>query len=518
MEDKQDNSKFLPTNFKSYLGDERENTSDSQLDMFFLRLYPMLERRALYNNMRAYEWATGYVKGVHDTFLSSGLGANVIDVVGRKTIGSKVRLGGTERLPEFEKKLGENFNTKIRKVIDYTVSRGACLARLIVDAKGRVGITETPLGRFRVALNEFNEIIQSETFIETYEEAKKEGATETKVWVIVEKRYYDDENKPKAYYSVRKLSYSGVGLFDDSKNKIEDFEKKDIPDDIKERFKVYEFNKEKELPYNDLGVYLFNNTATNSRYKAVWFGESQLINSLDSLYATDHAFTIKENDKYIGRGRALVPAVMQTQNTPHASNLIRTTMLNTPMANMHQQRKPLDQTFYSEIYNATGTEAFKPTSIQFALRTEEHNTELNRCVQDVCRTARISPSDIDRHLVGNIQRTATEVNKETDNTIGTVDDLRLLITAPLTNMLNTIAEYYQFNALGVFVNWPPSGSSNLATLTPIVVSQNQQKLLSRRTAIKKLNPYWTDEEVDEEITRLDAELDNQSEEDMLSDL
>ena len=69
----------MPTNFRAYCGDN-QRLQYADLDTYLL-LYPPIEQHALMNNIRAARWSLGYVPGVHDLFLSSGVGIECVNVL-----------------------------------------------------------------------------------------------------------------------------------------------------------------------------------------------------------------------------------------------------------------------------------------------------------------------------------------------------------------------------------------------------------------------------------------------------
>ncbi len=109
-----------------------------------------------------------------------------------------------------------------------------------------------------------------------------------------------------------------------------------------------------------------------------------------------------------------------------------------------------------------------------------------------------------------MQRTATEINKESDSTIKLVNKKRIKFNTAITRLVKDVA-YYLFgssyidriNALSI--SYPSAGLSNPQVATQVVLSQYQGHLLSRYTAIKSLHPEWTETDIEEELERLDEE-------------
>lgn len=319
---------------------------------------------------------------------------------------------------------------------------------------------------------------------------------------------------------------------DASQLKTIEFDKKSLtPLDLKNLqgiYPDYPLYKEVVLPFdNYLGVELFNYTETNSKFPNCWFGEAMLSDVGDSLYAYDHAFTAKENDKYLGRGRALIPSQFQNdENLTEKKKSIIGSMTISAIGGSQEapriarRKKPeLDKTFYDEIAQGTG-EPVRPTSIQFNLRTVEWREELNGALGDIASRVGISAVDLDTRLNGSQQRTATEVNRDSDKTLTTASAKKELFTPGLDALIECLVHSLadEFKDIDCFIEWPKQGLANPQVQTQVVREQYDAHLISRETAIKRLNPEWSDAEVKEEIKRIEAEENVVSEDSQDSDL
>lgn len=266
------------------------------------------------------------------------------------------------------------------------------------------------------------------------------------------------------------------------------------------------------LPFTDsLGVSLSNCTKRNTLFRSMWFGDAFLVKVMDELYAYDHAFTCKENDKYLGRGRALVPKQMSaaalTANRRIDLSLQRSSMANIPFSDeqVRERHKELDKTFYAELSTTTG-EAVKPTSIQFNLRTAEWRMELEGTAGDIAARLHISACDIDSRLNGGGQRTATEINKESDMTMKLANKKRELFKASLMSLVRDLLEVFGYDRnMDCYIEYPSVGLSNPQVATAVITQQVSARLLSKYTALKKLNPEMSEKEIQEELVRIEQD-------------
>ena len=74
-------------------------------------------------------------------------------------------------------------------------------------------------------------------------------------------------------------------------------------------------------------------------------------------------------------------------------------------------------------------------------------------------------------------------------------------------MLNDIAMMLGVD-VSIFVKWDKSTTVNIAANNEIVLTRKSAGLMSRKTALKMLNPNWSDEEIEAELARIDEETDN----------
>ena len=508
MENELDNTKLLPSNFRSYAGSEQriQYTDITR----YLDLYTPLERMGLSNNFKAYKWALGYVPEVHNTFLASGIGKSCIDVVADTAVNGKLMFNGDDEICEaLELELGETFTSSVDEIFRLSAMAGSCLNRVCFDEK-RAFISSVPLGQFKAITDSngcVNECFSYLDIKSSYDDYHK--------YVLYEHRYFNKDKKPCAMYKITLLNYANPEKIQREDYEVEDYKlNKDLQDLLSKTYPNVELYKEDILPFKEsLGASLTNWTNINSFYRSLWFGDAMLVNVLDLLYSYDSAFTLKENDKYLGRGRVLVPKQMQQGSLTLNRQIDRAiaskvSMANLPSENLPRMR-PLDKTFYQELTNTNG-EAIKPEAIQFNLRTAEWATEMSQLAGDIAARLNISACDLDARLNGGMQRTATEINKESDSTIKLVNKKRIKFNTAITSLVKDVA-YYLFgsnyidkiNALSI--SYPSVGLSNPQVATQVVLSQYQGHLLSRYSAIKSLHPEWTETDIKEEMERLDED-------------
>ena len=132
------------------------------------------------------------------------------------------------------------------------------------------------------------------------------------MYVLCENRYYRDKIS-YGKYTLEKWKWSDFAN-DKSANREEITS--DISNDAINQYLLDNgiiLNREVKLIFNNsLGVYLISNKWCNSIFPESPIGDSIYLGIEDLLATLDNALTSKEVDKYLGRGRVIVPKAMQS--------------------------------------------------------------------------------------------------------------------------------------------------------------------------------------------------------------
>ena len=142
----------------------------------------------------------------------------------------------------------------------------------------------------------------------------------------------------------------------------------------------------------------------------------------------------------------------------------------------------------------------QPTSIQMNLRTNEWRDEILGCVGDICSAVGITASMLDTRLVGGGQKTATQISAEEDQTRATIESKRRIADVSLQMLINDLCDYLSLGAISL--QWPDSGMTNAYLRSQVITAEYSSGIRSLESAVKKLNPDWSQEEIDDEISRL----------------
>ena len=484
-------NKWMPTNFRSYLSLNKTRQLVEEQPIYIEGLG--VDKYAVKNNLEVAKWATGYIPEVHQSFLSYQKAKRLKDVIRDKVLGGGIFLENNDGI--IDESLFYKF---LAQVLDNTLVKGSCIAKVNLN-DGICELDVIPLGYYKVAYGLKKKIIKAKVYLNKLD--SKEGES----YVLVEKRYFkNNDSYGYGRYKIERWT------FDDYSGQISDDEidYDMLPDKIKQWIDSQEIDfTEHKLFKNSIGIYQFDNTWTNTRYPSSNVGESLYLDLNDLFYALDHAFTAKENDKYIGRGRVIVPKPMQSGvgNIQSVNNVVNG--IGQSMVTYGASRGVLDNTFYNEIPSNFDNSKAKPEPIQFALRTQEWRMEIEGLLGDIAAQAGVTASMLDSRIVGSGQKTAYQVCAEEDLTRATIEDKRALLNCGLKPLFEDLKEFYQL-ANKLSVRWPQSGLSNYSLLSQTTISEYNAGLISLEVAIKRLHPDWNQEEIEKEIASLEGNAEN----------
>ena len=480
-------NKWMPTNFRSYLSINKMRELQSEQPIYIEGLGP--DKYAVKNNLEVARWATGYIPEVHQSFLSYQEAKRLKDVIRDKVLGGGIFLENNDGI--IDEKLFHKF---LAQVLDNTLIKGSCIAKVnLID--GMCELDVVPLGYYKLKYGLKKKIIKAKIYLQRID--AKEGES----YVLVEKRYFK-KNDSYGYgrYKIERWTS------DTYSQKINDdeIEYDMLPDKIKQWIDSQDIDfREHQLLENSIGVYQFDNTWTNTRYPSSNVGESLYLDLNDLFYALDHAFTAKENDKYLGRGRVIVPKPMQSGvgNIQSINGVVNG--IGQSMVSYGASRGMLDNTFYNEIPSSFDNNKAKPEPIQFPLRTQEWRLEIEGLLGDIAAQAGITASMLDSRIVGSGQKTAYQVCAEEDLTRATIEDKRALLNVGLKPLFDDLRAFYKL-VDEISIRWPQSGLSNYSLLSSTTIQEYNAGLISLEVAIKRLHPDWSKEEIDKEMATLEG--------------
>ena len=496
-------NQFLPLPTRRWL--QTPNRVSAYRSFDFLRIFDGFDLMAILNNRYASEIASGYTNA-NVSNLMSGVAPRMQKILVSKIV-NKVDYIGFEDCKTLKTMLDKEYLTiKLKKSFNNAVRTGRDLSVLypkiekdILGNEIKREITIQNVDCFRHILKMNDESIADVMILLNQCQMRA-----TSYYNIFEHRFYNKDGKPMIEYLLGVMSWDNDRYESTKKKMLTKDEFKNITDGLtdealKQELAKYTFYNPIELPFDNLGCYPVVNTEYNSKYPMTNIPESRFVNVQDKIMEIETSNTYKEVDKEIGRGRVVVPSSFNFDGLPtagNASNLVGGTGAGA-------FNSPLDPTVFVR-YQTNNMQDAAPQGVQFNLRSEEWRTSINGEIGDVCAAFGISILDYDPRLLQSGQRTDDEINAMTDITFQTVQELRTMNEYQINKMLNTIAVYAR-EKTPVAIKWNLSSIINPSKNQALIGQQLQNGTISRKEAIKRSNPDYTDNEVEEELKRIEEE-------------
>ena len=496
-------NQYLPEPLRVWLNQPQKVSVYRTYD--YLRMFSGQDLLAIMNNNLANNVASGFTN-VNYSNLMSGIAPRMLEILVNKVI-NKVDYIGYESCKELEDILSKQYLTiKLDKAYNDAIRTGRDLLVLYPKDENKKTIQIRNVECFRHRLEYDDEEIR-----EVYILVDKIEAKANENYMIFEHRFFDKEGKPKQEFTCEMYSWNNDDLAKTTKYK---FTKKELErivekleESIAELLKQYKFYNPVELPFKGLGCYDIKNSIYNSKFPSSTIPESRFVNVQDKIVEIENSITYKEVDKNIGRGRAVIPSAFNftqglTMAGGNSSNLAFKGAFN----------NPLDSTYFIQ-YNTNATDkAVAPQGIQFDIRSDAWRTSLNGEIGDLCAVFGISILDFDPRLLQTGQRTDDEINAMTDITADTVSKLRSINEYKINQMLNDIVAYSGLepknengNPVKFAIKWSIASIINPTKNQDLITKQLANGTISRKEAIKRSNPDYTDAEVEEQLKVIEEE-------------
>ena len=400
-------------------------------------------RRSLY-------WFQGYVPEVHKSnagIFSTGIGGTVIEELTKLTISSKVffenkgaekspNKQNNETLKEFNKwSTKYAFQDVIKQIVKYGFAGGTCLFPAYVSNDRQLITRPFRIDQCFYDVDFTGRCTSFTGFMGAYTPKIQngEGRRETDYnYYIVERRYFNESNKPVYKYAVHTQSgnVSTALQFDITGTTEARWEQipKHIQNKLRNDFPTIKFGIEQPITYADnLAVFIFKATVDN-RVPEIKMGEPLLLPVISYLleYEMEEAHFV--TDMYISKGKVIVPEEM-TNPTDSASG--------TPYSGF-------DQLMYTSYPTRHASEQ-KPLAVQFEMRSEEHQRNRNNICEKVAAGCGVAGSDLFSFLrdAAGGSKTATQIAAESQKTISFIYEKRSLIENAFEPFLVLWKDFYK---------------------------------------------------------------------------
>ena len=509
-------NRYLPQSLRAFVG-ATDRMATQNFNQFFT-MYSGYEQLAVFNNRVSAEFASGFNR-MNFQYLRSGVAPRLLQIFVSKTVGKLyyqtqndeavmnnlfdsnyfsniINKATTESAQTGRSAIvvyGSKENPEELDVLTYNLFRH----RLAFDRKGNVNEAWLYIVNMEDAKVGFEYVVCEHRFYKT-KKVEVEVKQEDEKGNVITKTTTQIVKVPYQEYLVYSITYTNQNKKDAQRRKLEAYE---ISDSILDRFPDANFNKPKELDMNSIGVFNLDYTLVNTKFPDLSIPESMFVDAVDNALVCDTSLTDKEVEKEIGRGQILIPEFAKMQDISYQANPLQGMMMRRVA---EQTKNPILQK-----YPTMSMEDSKPTNVQFDIRAEQWETQLNGDVARLCASVGISVLDYDPRLLQQGQRTDDEINAMTDITANTVQRFRNINELKINQFLECVG-YILGIPQPIAVRWSMASILNPTKNADLVTKLLTNGLISRKEAIRRANPDLTDNEVDEMIKDIDSEQDSRA--------
>ena len=488
-------NKYLPMSLRNFCGAvDRMYRQDFKQ---FIAMYSGMEQLAVFNNKVAAEFASGFTE-LNYMYLRSGVAPRLMDVVVSKAVG-RVWYQTDNEEQTFNTKLDNNyFSDCLYKAMEETAMTGRSIMVLYEnqdDEESKIEILSYNLFRHRILYDKKKNVKEAYIYIvslDTQEAGYEQVVCEHRFYKTKENEQGVKEQVPYQEFIVYNADFRGKNRKEDAAVNKVDF----VNQELAAKFPDIEFNKPREMNLPNLGVYDLRYTKMNKKFFDTDIPEAMFTDAVDNGLTIDISITDKEVEKEVGRGQILLPEHERQMGYMDQSmaggRVLRTISVN--------YKNPIIQT-----YPSMSMEDSKPMNVQFDIRTADWNSQIDNDTARLCENVGVGLLDYCPRLLGGQQRTDDEINAMTDITANTVKNFRNLNQAKINQMLTDIATFYNLN-VKVSIRWDMAAILNPTKNTQLVKEQLAAGLISRKEAIRRVNPDLTPNEIDELYNDIMAEI------------
>lgn len=483
-------NKYLPESLRAFVG---ATNRVSRMDFrAYTPMFRGVEQLAVFNNVTAAEFASGFTN-LNYKYLRSGVAPELEKIVVSKTIGRVYYQTDIDEATLNEKFDKDYCSDCLYKAFDEAAMTGrSAIAMYQERENAEVNLISYNLFRHKLRFDKRKNVIEAFLYISNFK-----GNEVGFDYFVCEHRFLK-QGKDQAGNRIdipyqEFLVYGSEYKTESKKDRIINvLEGNAIPNKITEAFSDITFNRPQKLLFNGIGVFDIKYTLTNQKFIDSDIPEAMFVNAVDNALTIDTSITGKEVEKEIGRGQILIPEFGRGGDIGYqAQGMVGMNVLRT-----------FGTTYKNPIimpYPTRSMEDSKPTNVQFDIRSEQWNLQIDADTARLCECVGVGIIDYCPRLLGGNQRTDDEINAMTDITANTVQNFRNINTKKVNDLLEAIVE-----AVGlekpVAIRWSMAAILNPTKNTDLVIKQLQAGLISRKRAIQAINPDLTPQEV-EQLTK-----------------
>jgi|LGOV01.1.fsa_nt_gb hypothetical protein len=459
-------------------------------------------------------WYDGFVPYFHNSqsgMVSTNLASAILKKLAEKTVGAKllfddegvedkhsikignISMGSVEFSEHWSK--NNDLTSIIKQAFEWAYAGGDSILKLDTDAKNAY-VSVVRKDNYLIDTDFRGKIIKYQGFVYAYTKMIGQDQKEKQVYYLVEEReYINDKPMFKVAIKVSNSNLTNNKQVNVSQEGVP-FER--LPNDIKKKFKKdypnMALDTYKEIPFEDLGIYMVKATKKVRFLPDAPFGESLLSPLIHLLMTYDFYFSSLTTNLYTTRDRVLMPQHMQTPSTQDPDKFY---------AGQQNFMGGMDSYIYNQV-PYTDPENQKPMFIQPELR--DWAMVRNNLLQSCAMILGIDDRTISSSILPDAEKpTAREISVDEDTTVSFVNEKRQLNSNPLNRLVNSVNYFYGFKTEKVTLSFSRSGLSNINNATTIAVLMTQNKLGDRKSILEMVWPDKNDKQIDNMLIAIEEE-------------
>lgn len=468
-------------------------------DISFFSLAPEEYRNYYFRVMKNdLEWFRGIVPGIHNNgIFSTCMGSNCCKTVSDMIVAGDFRIESEN--PNWKKYLEDfliatHFRRKLKRIQPIKEALGTSLA--IIDIEEEFwDINFVAANKFFCETDESGRITALRRLIKIQTMLSMDDSS----FFLVEDRYLKNGkcyNRYKIYQGSLSATYTST--LSEVKNPS-----KQLLTELKDKLKNRRIGEIRELPFkNSVGAVIIHASKTCSGFEDMpQFSDGLLEDAKQYLLEYDETFTSKQKDRVMSDKGVLVPRSMTPGDigVHFGYEAFKTATL---------EGDGLSDNIYERIPSINADKQ-TPFFFQSDYRQEQYNADLDKCRQRIADAIKIDSSDLGSHSEtggGYGYKTATEVSALNGISKTTIEEKRSMITDAIEELFRIILNYvFDDKKAKASMVFNTSQSSDPESETRDILSQVNGGILSKKTAMKRKNPNYSEEEIQKELEQISQE-------------
>ena len=486
---------------------------------------------------KSQQWLDGYDPSFHKAekgIFSTRIGAKINAGITKQIFGRGLvfingkNTTGTSGLDFISHKWQDqtNFQNAIKTLIGYTSPLGTGLLKLNTkwtwkeeDAKNSRELWVQPLRMdyFYFSVNSENKVEKVTCFIRAFQST--ESGTDN--YCLVEERYYKEgyetftkviggqtyqfqdkthkARKPFAEYKVFKInSTSNNNTL--AANSGSGLDYKTLPADIKkvlaDEYGALKIGEPIQLPFKDLGCYLFFNEGGDFTHPSMPFGRPIMFDCLTDFMEYDLERSYGIRDLFNSKGIVGIPKALSQGNLVGVEGTAGHLQSQSPFGK-------LNIAGYEEI-EGLNPDTQKPVITQFEIRAQEHEIKQNAILKSIATTIGMSPRVIASYLVQGNEKTAEQTHSEDDTITEWIKSHRQDYISGLNEVIEQVLSFYGI-VDNVEVRFASDGLVSNERQLEIIEKKLEMGLIDLEDAVRELYPDLDEVQLQEKIAKAKAQ-------------